>query len=216
YNADGTVVLANGSDVNSAITTATTNTGTLTLNGSSTVSGSVGASGALLKEINAGANGSSSTFSSDVYATNLDVEGTGTVNLNGDYTGTAIRYNADGTVVLANGSDVNSAITTATTNTGTLTLNGSSTVSGSVGASGALLKEINAGANGSSSTFSSDVYATNLDVEGTGTVNLNGDYTGTAIRYNADGTVVLANGSDVNSAITTATTNTGTLTLNGS
>ncbi|RXI24641.1 hypothetical protein, partial [Arcobacter ellisii] len=125
YNADGTVVLANGSDVNSAITTATTNTGTLTLNGSSTVSGSVGASGALLKEINAGANGSSSTFSSDVYATNLDVEGTGTVNLNGDYTGTAIRYNADGTVVLANGSDVNSAITTATTNTGTLTLNGS-------------------------------------------------------------------------------------------
>ncbi|MGE4382759.1 MAG: autotransporter domain-containing protein, partial [Arcobacter sp.] len=184
--------------------------------GSSTVSGSVGASGALLKEINAGANGSSSTFSSDVYATNLDVEGTGTVNLNGDYTGTAIRYNADGTVVLANGSDVNSAITTGTTNTGTLTLNGSSTVSGSVGASGALLKEINAGANGSSSTFSSDVYATNLDVEGTGTVNLNGDYTGTAIRYNADGTVVLANGSDVNSAITTGTTNTGTLTLNGS
>ncbi|RXI24631.1 hypothetical protein, partial [Arcobacter ellisii] len=71
--------------------------------------------------------------SSDVYATNLDVEGTGTVNLNGDYTGTAIRYNADGTVVLANGRDVNSAITTATTNTGTLTLNGSSTVSGSVG-----------------------------------------------------------------------------------
>ncbi len=216
YNADGTVVLATGSDVNSAVTTATTNTGTLTLNGSSTVSGQVGASGALLKEINAGANGSSSTFSSDVYATNLDVEGTGTVNLNGDYTGTAIRYNADGTVVLATGSDVNSAVTTATTNTGTLTLNGSSTVSGQVGASGALLKEINAGANGSSSTFSSDVYATNLDVEGTGTVNLNGDYTGTAIRYNADGTVVLATGSDVNSAVTTATTNTGTLTLNGS
>ncbi len=159
-----TLVLADGSNITSTITTADANMGIITLDGSSTVSGSVGASGALLKEINAGANGTSSTFSSDVYATNLDVEGTGTVNLNGDYTGTAIRYNADGTVVLANGSDVNSAITTGTTNTGTLTLNGSSTVSGSVGASGALLKEINAGANGTSSTFSSDVYATTTNI----------------------------------------------------
>ncbi|RXJ85297.1 autotransporter outer membrane beta-barrel domain-containing protein, partial [Arcobacter cloacae] len=209
---DGRVVLADGSDVNSAITTATNNTGTLTLNGSSTVSGNVGASGASLKEINAG-NGNS-TFEGDVFATNLDVEGTGIVNLNGDYTGTSIRYNADGRVVLADGSDVNSAITTATNNTGTLTLNGSSTVSGNVGASGASLKEINAG-NGNS-TFEGDVFATNLDVEGIGTVNLDGDYTGTSIRYNADGRVVLANGSDVNSAITTATNNTGTLTLNGS
>ena len=212
YNADGTVNLADNQNINSNVITATNNTGTLNLNGSSTVSGNVGASGASLKEINTG-NGNS-TFTGDVFATNLDVEGTGTVNLNGDYTGTAIRYNADGTVNLADNQNINSNVITATNNTGTLNLNGTSTVSGTVGTDTHRLKEINAG-NGNS-TFTGDVFATNLDVDGTGTVNLNGDYTGTAIRYNADGTVILANGSDVNSAITTATNNTGTLTLNGS
>ncbi|QKE25672.1 autotransporter domain-containing protein [Arcobacter aquimarinus] len=220
YNADGTVVLADNKNIDSSIinNSSTTPTGTLTLEGSSIVSGTVGTDVNRLKEINAGANGSDSTFNSDVFATNLDVEGTGRVNLNGDYKGTSIRYNADGTVVLADGSDVNSSIinNSGVDSTGTLTLNGSSTVSGNVGADGASLKEINAGATGSNSTFNSDVFATNLDVEGTGRVNLNGDYKGTSIRYNADGTVVLADGSDVNSAITTGTTNTGTLTLNGS
>ncbi|RXI27743.1 hypothetical protein, partial [Arcobacter defluvii] len=87
-------------NINSSIVTnSTTPTGTLTLEGSSTVSGTVGTDANKLKEINAGANSSNSTFSDDVYATNLDVEGTGTVNLDGNYKGTSIRYNADGTVV---------------------------------------------------------------------------------------------------------------------
>ncbi|MGE0052493.1 MAG: beta strand repeat-containing protein, partial [Arcobacter sp.] len=171
-----TLVLADGSDITSTITTADANMGILTLEGSSTVSGTVGTDANKLKEINAGANGSNSTFSDDVYATNLDVEGTGTVNLDGNYKGTSIRYNADGTVVLADNKNINSSIVTnSTTPTGTLTLEGSSTVSGTVGTDANKLKEINAGANGSNSTFSDDVYATNLDVEGTGTVNLDGN-----------------------------------------
>ncbi|RXI28965.1 hypothetical protein CP986_12545, partial [Arcobacter aquimarinus] len=114
-----------------------------------------------------------------------DVEGTGRVNLNGDYKGTSIRYNADGTVVLADNKNIDSSIinNSSTTPTGTLTLEGSSIVSGTVGTDVNRLKEINAGANGSDSTFNSDVFATNLDVEGTGRVNLNGDYKGTSIRY---------------------------------
>ncbi|RXJ82913.1 hypothetical protein, partial [Arcobacter cloacae] len=132
-----TLILSNDKNITSTITTSHDNKGILTLSGGTqTVTGQVGTDALKLAEINAGVNGSDSTFNGDVFATNLDVEGTGIVNLNGDYTGTSIRYNADGRVVLADGSDVNSAITTATNNTGTLTLNGSSTVSGNVGASG--------------------------------------------------------------------------------
>ncbi|WP_192894507.1 hypothetical protein, partial [Arcobacter suis] len=134
-----------------------------------------------LAEVNAGVNGSTSTFANDVYATNLDVEGTGTVNLDGNFTGTAIRYNADGTVILADTKNINSAITTSVDNTGTLSLEGSSTVTGQVGASGASLKEINAGVAGSTSTFNSNVYASNLNMTGTGTVILNSDLTGNVV-----------------------------------
>ncbi|MFA6741215.1 MAG: hypothetical protein WCR78_06955, partial [Arcobacteraceae bacterium] len=159
------LIMASGKNITSTITTAEANMGILTLaGGNQTVTGQVGTNGNKLAEINTG-NGITN-FTNDVYATNLDVEGTGTVNLGGDFTGTAIRYNTDGTVIVATGSDVNSAITnnTGTDSQGTLTLNGSSTVTGQVGASGASLKEINAGVTGSTSTFNSNVYASNLNM----------------------------------------------------
>ena len=181
------LILASGKNITSTITTADNGKGILTLfGGTQTVTGQVGTGGvggASLAEVNAGANGATSTFAGDVYATNLEVEGTGTVNLGGDFTGTAIRYNADGTVIVATGNDVNSAITnnTGIDSQGTLTLNGSSTVTGQVGASGASLKEINAGVAGSTSTFNSNVYVTNLNMTGTGTVILNSDLTGNVV-----------------------------------
>ncbi|CAM4223033.1 autotransporter domain-containing protein [Arcobacter suis] len=176
------LILASGKNITSTITTADANMGILTLaGGTQTVSGQVGTNGNKLAEVNAGVNGSTSTFANDVYATNLDVEGTGTVNLDGNFTGTAIRYNADGTVILADTKNINSAITTSVDNTGTLSLEGSSTVTGQVGASGASLKEINAGVAGSTSTFNSNVYASNLNMTGTGTVILNSDLTGNVV-----------------------------------
>ncbi|MDD2888251.1 MAG: autotransporter domain-containing protein, partial [Aliarcobacter sp.] len=215
YNADGTVKLADNKNITSSVITNGNDTGTLTLLGTSTVSGAVGGIGALLKVVNAGATGEIATFSSDVYATNLNVTGTGEVDLNGNYTGTAITYNADGTVKLADNKNITSAVITNGNNTGTLTLLGTSTVSGAVGGTGALLKVVNAGATGATSTFSSDVYATNLNVIGTGEVDLNGNYTGTAITYNADGTVKLADNKNITSAVITNGNNTGTLTLLG-
>ncbi len=215
YNADGTVKLADNKNITSAVITNANDTGTLTLLGTSTVSGQVGDSTNKLKVVNAGANGATTTFSSDVYATNLNVTGTGEVDLNGNYTGTAITYNADGTVKLADNKNITSAVITNANDTGTLTLLGTSTVSGQVGDSTNKLKVVNAGANGATTTFSSDVYATNLNVTGTGEVDLNGNYTGTAITYNADGTVKLADNKNITSAVITNANDTGTLTLLG-
>ena len=182
------LILASGKNITSTITTADDGKGILTLaGGTQTVNGTVGDSLNKLAEVNAGANGATSTFTGDVFATNLDVEGTGTVNLDGNFTGTAIRYNADGTVVVADTKNIDSAITTATNDTGTLTLSGSSSVTGQVGASGASLKEINAGATGSTSTFNSDVYVTNLNVTGSGTVILNSDLTGNVVTTGNQG-----------------------------
>ena len=189
FTDNGTANLNNGLTGN--VTTTADNKGTLNLVGSNnqTVTGQVGTNANKLAEVNAGANGATSTFTGDVYATNLDVEGTGTVNLGGDFTGTAIRYNADGTVIVATGNDVNSAITnnTGTDSQGTLTLNGSSTVTGQVGASGTSLKAINAGANSSTSTFNSDVYVTNLNMTSSGTVILNSDLTGNVVTTGNQG-----------------------------
>ena len=208
--------LSSDKNITSTITTADNGKGILTLlGGTQTVSGTVGTSGAKLAEVNAGDNAATSTFSSDVYATNLDVEGTGAVNLNGNFTGTTLRYNADGSVNLADNKNIDSSITTASNNTGTLNLLGTSTVSGTVGTSANKLKEINSGITAEVGTFNSDVYATNLDVEGTGTVNLNGNFTGTAVRYNADGNINIADNKNIDSSITTALNNTGTLNLLG-
>ena len=40
------------------------------------------------------------------WETNLDVGGTGSVNLNGNYTGTTLRYNADGIVNLEDNKNI--------------------------------------------------------------------------------------------------------------
>ncbi len=214
-----TLILSNDKNITSTITTSSDNKGILTLSGGTqAVNGQIGTNANKLAEINAnGSTGKTVTFANNVFATNLDLEGAGTVNLNGDYTGTALRYNEDGIVNLADTKNITSAVTTDAANQGTLNLAGSSTVSGLVGDATNKLKEINAnGSTGKTVTFANNVFATNLDLEGAGTVNLNGDYTGTALRYNEDGIVNLADTKNITSAVTTDANNQGTLNLAGS
>ncbi len=295
-NNGSTLHVRSGKNINGAVSTETTNTGTLDMmGGSQNVTGQVGAANALVGTVNAGTTAGTTTFGDDVYATQLNVVGTGTVNLNGNFTGNSISYADDGIVNLANGKfiqaavsndsgtspngvltfvqngsmaaghdigsstaslrqvnvsdvngtagtvttdtiwatstainngstlnvrsgkNINGVVTSETANTGTLTLQGGAqTVTGTVG-NGARLATVNAGANGATSTFNSSVFATQLNVTGTGAVNLNGNFTGTDIRFQvagAQGTVNLVNnGTSINSIVTTATNNTGTLTL---
>lgn len=219
---NGSATLAvNQGDVTGDVRTANNGQGVFTLvGGTQTVTGNMGmASTGLLAAVNAGATDSAATLNGNVFATHLNVTGTGTINLNGNFTGTTIRYADDGAVNLVNnGTSITSAITTATDNTGTLSLQaGTQTVTGLVGTNAARLATVNAGANGATSNFNSDVFATQLNVTGTGTVNLGGHFTGTAINYNADanGTVHLASGKNINGAVTTATDNSGTLNMVG-
>lgn len=219
-NNGSTLHVRSGHSITGNVTSETLNTGTLTLQGGAqSVTGTVG-NGARLATVNAGTNGATSTFGNNVFATQLNVSGTGTVNLNGNFTGTTIHYQAagtQGTVNLVNtGTSIASAITTATNNTGTLSLQaGTQTVTGLVGTNAARLATVNAGANSATSNFSSDVFATQLNVTGTGNVNLNGHFTGTAIHYQGDGTVNVNTARNINAAVTTATDNTGTLNMVG-
>ena len=231
-----TLILSSGKSITSTITTVDDGKGILTLSGGTqNVNGSVGSNSAKLAEINAGANGSSSTFSSDVYATNLDVEGTGSVNLNGNYTGTTLRYNADGIVNLADNKNITSDVTTATNNTGTLNVNGTSTISGSVGTNSNRLKEINAGLTGEIATFENSVFATttnlgsgiinfntnsgdttsNIIFSGTGTANLNGNLNGNLNFAGNDATVNIADGKGILGSVETLANNTGILNFSG-
>lgn len=294
FNNDGTFSLGDGTDLQDGVTTATDNTGTLILNGTSSVLNAVGANTPRwLKEVKGGSAGGVATFMKNVFATTATVMGTGTVNFQGNFKGTTLNFAADGKAEMDNGSDITANVTTATNNTGTLafkgagvsavtgdvgadgaalklieigtvnpgstvnfsgdvfaqslnfaqdgtvtiaddkgltaavttsttdegtlTFNGTSTMSGQVGTSSSVLKLIKAGAAGETATFQNDVYATQLNVTNNGTVQLNGNYTG-ILHFNAaaaTGTINIADGKNIIGKVTTATNHQGTLEFQG-
>ncbi|MDY3200229.1 MAG: hypothetical protein RBQ84_04675, partial [Arcobacter sp.] len=150
--------------------------------------------------------------------------------------GTSIRYNADGTVVLADNKNINSSIVTnSTTPIGTLTLEGSSTVSGTVGTDANKLKEINAATDGETVTFEKDVYAitinlgsgitnfntisgnttSNIVFSGDGKANLNGYLDGNINFAGNDAVVNIADGKGILGSVETLANNTGILNFSG-
>ncbi len=109
--------------------------GTLTFSGTSTVAGSVGATGAALAAINAGATGKAVTFSGDVTATTLTYSGDGTVNLNGNFTGTVAMGNGN-TRILNVGAGKNVGAVNCTGAGGTVNFAGSTAIGGNLGNQG--------------------------------------------------------------------------------
>lgn len=238
---DGTLQLAASANLTGAVTTAANGTGSLTLLGSSTVTGNVGVSGMALKQVNAGTTGATDIFTGGVvYADKLAYSGNGTVQFNGPVSPVASPNNVgfvgtvdfgaggSGTLQLGDGVDLitqhagNAAAATAFVNANNASLRflGNSVVTGDLGsaASGENFLEIYAGANGKTVTFNGNVYMsapTTLNVSGTGNINLLGDLNG-SLRYQADGTVNVADGKLITSGVTTDTANTGTLNFVGS
>jgi len=239
FSANSTLNLISGVDLTSTGSAVSNDslaaTGTFNLlGGTSTITGTVGAAGAgAISTVSAGVNGSTSSFSASVFATNFNLAGSGTVNLNGtstittttiaaagvlnlgtnaDLTG-AVVMNGAGSITLANTADISGAITTSVDNQGTLTLSGASTLGGAIGANGFSLGDVNAGASGTS-TFNGDIFATNLDITGTGTVNID-SLTGN-LRYQGDGFVSIDTGEDITGIVSNSTgVVAGTLTLEG-
>jgi uncharacterized protein with beta-barrel porin domain len=91
--------------------------------------------GPFLLNIDAGAAGATVNFLGSVFATTLNVTGTGAVNFNSGSTNTtATNFGGDGTISLAPNTTVIGALTTtAGANTGTLSLGSGSVLDGAVG-----------------------------------------------------------------------------------
>lgn len=191
----GTVNLADGKTISGAITS--TNAGTLNALGGGTLDSTVGT----LAALNVNTAGSASK----------------TLQAKAHIAATSIGLFNDGVLNIADGANVTGAVTTDTDSTGSLTFDGTSTVTGDIGqvGEGRLgLLAVHAGATGKTVTFNSSVViADTLSYTGNGTVVMNG-HGATAASY-ADSTFTGA--SDLGFVGTvdfgTNLTSTGTLTL---
>ena len=167
-----------------AVSTAASSQGNIVFNSSSTVFGAIGVTqpgGPFLRSISGGLPGTVVTFLGPVYATTLDVTGTGTVNFNsGNINILATNFAADGLISLAPNTTVIGALTTtAGAGTGTLALGGASVLDGAVG--GAVgLRSINVtgGSNtaGGTATITGAANAFGFSL-GTNTLNVGGALT---------------------------------------
>jgi outer membrane autotransporter protein len=168
YGNNGQLVLAAGKNITGAVDNIFSDGhGTLTLvGGAQTVGGAIGATKSL-SVLNVGATGAVSTLSGKVNADTINVTGTGNVAFNGNVTG-ALIYGGDGTVTLGFVA-LTGPVTTATDNTGTLTLSNGSNLSTSVGAAGKALKVVNVGATGKIDYIGGTVTATTITAIGDGT-----------------------------------------------
>jgi len=165
-----------GNDPGGAITTNAANTANIVFNGSSLVTGFVGATGTTFLNIGAGTAGNTVTFAGPVFSTTFSVLGTGTVNFNGGFTsntGSTMDFAGDGFINVGAGQTVTAAITnTAGADTGTLTLNNNSILNGAVGAASGL-KQINV--VGGNALITGQVKAENYTL-GTNTLNVAGAF----------------------------------------
>ena len=215
--------------------------GTVSFLGSGSVSGVVGTSGNYLSAIKAGAAGKTVVLGSDVYATTLTVNGTGTVTAStGTSLLTTIAYTANGALNLNAGSviignSLTGGITSNGSGVGSLTFGGTGTVSvqGGIAANSGSLALITVGTSPNAApttTILGDVYAVALDINGTvagnGTTgavtigqSLDGETTSIGtVSYNAAGllnldsdTIAIGSG-----GIITSATGVGALNFGGS
>lgn len=224
FGGDGTVTAANGEDLTAAVTTSANNTGTLSVGGGAvlqTITGQVGTNSARLKEVLAdGANMASVRFTETVYATTMTVSGNASILLGKGFTGTTMHFAEEINVSTEADQYINATLTTNANNTGSFSSDFTDTVSGQIGTSSKKFDEVTGGATGKTSTFSGDVFARTMSVVGDGTVALNGNFTGTTLRYYVNGTVNVADGKNISAVVKneslTALDNQGTLTFLGS
>lgn len=142
-------------DVGGGITNDFNNTASILFEGNSTVTGFTGTGLIRFLAITGGANATTINFNGDVFTTAFNLSGTGTVNFNGGLnTGivaASTNFANDGFINIGANQVFNSAITTNTANTGTVTLNSGSNVSGAIGGANGL-KRINVVGGNSSVT----------------------------------------------------------------
>jgi uncharacterized protein with beta-barrel porin domain len=204
-------------DLAGGITSSAADTATVVFGANSTVTGFTGTIGSEFLHIDAGAPASTVTFNGAVFAQTFSVSGTGTVNFNGNVRA-ATLFAGDGFINLGASQTLTGAITTATANTGTLTLNNGSTVVGAIGgASGIKLINVagNAAITGSVQTLGLNLGLNTLTITGQLTTNAGGTIATTLAGDSVFGKVIVTpgNASQINAGgITVTPTVTGALT----
>ncbi len=133
-------------DVDGGITSNINNVASILFVGNSTITGFTGTNLIRFIDITAGANATTVNFNGNVFTTAFNLSGTGTVNFNGNLNqgvvASSTNFAGDGFINIGANRLFNSAITTNTANTGTLTLNSGSSVIGAIGGANGL-KRIN-------------------------------------------------------------------------
>lgn len=163
-----------------AVSTAVSSQGNIVFNSGSTVYGDIGVTqpgGPFLLAVSGGNTGTTVSLLGSLYATTLNVTGTGTVAFNsGGINITATNFAADGTITLAPNTTVIGALTTtAGADTGSLVLGGASVLNGAVG--GAVgLRSIAVQGNGVVATITGATSTYGLSL-GTNTLNIGGALT---------------------------------------
>ena len=175
----GSFTFDDGANYTGTGITTTDSTGTLTFNGASTISAAVGTGVSPIGIIDAnGVSGKTLTLQNNVYANNLNFGGSETVSIAGTSTlgsvtggiGT-LEFGANNTIAV-NGALNTGAVTTSGNGNGTLTLTGGPTISCPIGALGASLNTVNI--TTAAATLGNHIYATNTNVNGGGSITLNG------------------------------------------
>ncbi|MEO5375559.1 MAG: autotransporter domain-containing protein [Alphaproteobacteria bacterium] len=160
---DGTLSVADAKTITGAVSVENNATGDVIFAGDNTVTGAMGSAGSLLNTISIGGSASTVQLDGDVYATGID-----------------FATSSTGTLSVADGKNITSAITAVGGAGGTVSYTGTSSQTGSIGTSSAAVSLVSAGASGKTVTFSGDIYATNVSI-GAGRVTFasNGSITGT-------------------------------------
>ncbi|HEY0563349.1 MAG TPA: autotransporter domain-containing protein [Methylophilus sp.] len=208
-------------DVGGGITSNINNVASILITGNTTITGFTGTSLIRFVDITAGANATTTNFNGNVFTTAFNVSGTGTVNFNGSLNAGIVaastNFAGDGFINIGANQLFNSAITTNTANTGTLTFNGGSSVNGAIGGANGL-KQINVVGGNASVIGAVQAQQFNLD---SNTLNINGALTtnfgGTILTNFASdavfGKIVVTGDSAINAAgVTVIPTVTGALT----
>lgn len=208
-------------DVGGGITSNINNVASILFVGNSSITGFTGTSSVRFINITAGANATTTNFNGNVFTTQFNLSGSGTVNFNGSVNpgivAASSNFAGDGFINIGANQLFNSALTTDTANMGTLTLNGGSSVIGAIGGANGL-KQINlvggdASVIGAVQAQQFNLGMNTLSIDGALTTNAAGTISTTLASDAVFGRIVLTGNSAINAGgITVIPTVTGALT----
>ncbi|WP_186787958.1 hypothetical protein [Rickettsia parkeri] len=199
FTADGTLIANKG--VRGSITTTITDTGTISI-GSGDVGGVIGSADKKLKQVNL--NQAAAANVGAIYAGGINIGGVGPITVT-DLITSEVSFGVDGTLIANKG--VRGSITTATADTGTISIGGGD-VGGVIGSADKKLKQVNL--NQAAAANVGAIYAGGINIGGVGPITATELIT-SEVSFGVDGTLIANKG--VRGSITTATADTGTISI---